>query len=523
VTSFVAIRPATQGLPYHSILHDRAQHGIDPADDEPAYFADLNLDQLIRALTAGREEYDLRPFFHTPLRSVAAITYRHEALRDLQGTALSECVGAFAQRMRSMREQLSQAAALRYRYQRERWFLDAVRTYCDAVSALARDLTPIELRSRGFLGFREYLTDYAASDAFTALVAEATELEDRLSDVRYCLQIFGGRIKVSRFDGEHDYGAGVAASFEKFKRRGVRDYRVGFPAAVDMNHVEAGVLDRVALLYPDTFSTLDSFSERHHDHLDETVGAFDREVQFYIAYLEFVDRLEHAGLAFCYPRVSDRSKDVSGEGAFDVALADKLVGERSPVVCNDFHLTDPERIFVVSGPNQGGKTTFARTFGQMHHLASIGCLVPGTEAQLFLFDQLFTHFAKEETLDDLSGKLQDDLLRVHEILERATADSVVIMNEIFTSTTLRDAVFLGTKVLNEMIERELLCVCVTFVDELASLSAVVVSMVSTVDPDDPAVRTFKLVRRPADGLSHALAIAETYGLTYDGLKERITA
>ena len=507
-----------------SILFDRpedrtaSQHARAP----PPFFRDLNLDQVVGAVTAEWADYDLQPFYSAPLHRVEAVAYRHEVFQDLENPTVLARVRAFAQAMRDVRAHLANATDKHgYRHQQNAWFLEAVGLYCAAVRRFAADLSAVSLRSRGLMALRDHLAGYAATHSFESLDDEMHGLERDLAGVRYCVTIKGGSFTVRKYEGESDYSAEVEATFEKFKQGAVQSYLVEYKKSYELNHIEAIVLDFVGRLFPEIFSHLDEYRARRTNFLDETLVVFDREVHFYLAWIDHVSRLGRAGLRFCYPRVSAKSKQVHARDAFDLALAHKRVGEKAPIVCNDFHMAGEERIIVVSGPNQGGKTTFARMFGQLHYLASLGCPVPGEEAQLFLCDAIFTHFEREESVATLRGKLENDLVRVRAILDRATARSIVVMNEIFTSTTLDDEIFLGTKVMERIVALDLLCVWVTFVDELASFGPQTVSMVSTVDPDNPAVRTLKIVRRPADGLAYAMAIAQKHRLTFDAIRERM--
>ncbi len=310
---------------FRSILFARADDSLkEELTEAPDFFGDLNLDQIVAAITAGKEEYNLKPFFYASLHDVDAIGYRHEIMQDLESPVLFEHVRSFSQCMREIREHLTQSDKLYYRYQKEAWFLHAVELYCNAIKRFAGDLSTIPLKSRGFLAFHEYLTNYAAGYYFTSLVEETNTLKAGLSAVAYCVLIKDNAFTVRNYETEIDYSADVEETFEKFKQGAVKDYRVKFRSSPDMNHIEAKVLDFVAQSNPDLFSRLDDYHARHANFIDGTIAVFDREIHFYVAYLEQAAKLKRAGLRFCYPRVSDNSKEVYDYEGFDLALAQKL-------------------------------------------------------------------------------------------------------------------------------------------------------------------------------------------------------
>jgi DNA mismatch repair protein MutS len=492
------------------------------AYDDRAHAADLHLDQIAEHLTHERADAEmLTTAFFQRTRDVETVRYRHDVFKDLEDPGVWQALRAFCESIADVLSHLSQAHGMRVLDQRRAWTLDGAAIYCGAVRTLTAALDDAPLRSRGLQGFRRYLAAYTGSDAFRTLECETAACTKALEAITYCVHIDGGKVTVLRSAGEPDYSEEVEQLFERFRQGAVRSYLVEYRIWPGMTRIGAQILERVARLFPDEFARLASYFENHKGFLDEDVHRFYRELQFYVSYRDLVDPLRAAGLPFCYPEVDATLKEERGEETFDLALATVLVPEGGQVVTNDFRLEQGERIFVVSGPNQGGKTTFARTFGQLHHLSALGVMVPGRRARVFLCDRIFTHFEREEDVSLQTGKLEADLLAMQHTLQTATPESVVVMNEVFSSTSLADARFLGKEAMRRLIELGCLAVYVTFVDELASFAPCVVSMISTVVPDDPATRTFKVVRGPANGLAYALALAERYRLTYPQLLERI--
>jgi DNA mismatch repair protein MutS len=329
--------------------------------EAPEFFQDLNLNQIIDAITAGKQEYNLKPLFYKALHDIGAIKYRQEITLDLENETLLGNVKSFGLKMATVRRDLAMTQQLEYTHHREGWHLDTINTYCEAVNCLIQDLNLSDIKSRGLLAFREYLNEYSNSSLYKSLLQDTKELKADLSTVKYCLQIERFRVRVRKYQSETDYSQEVAKTFEKFKQGNSRDYRNERFFKSGMNPLQAEILHFVARLYPEIFSNLARYCGQYINFIDEAISLFDQEVQFYIAYLDFIAKIKEAGLRFCYPQIINDSKEIHCYEGFDLALAYKCLQERATVVCNDFYLQGKESIFIVSGPDQGGKATFSRT------------------------------------------------------------------------------------------------------------------------------------------------------------------
>ncbi|XAS77159.1 hypothetical protein V3G39_03710 [Dermatophilaceae bacterium Sec6.4] len=489
---------------------------------EPAYFQDLNLDKFVTGVTGKADEYKLTGYLRHALDDPELISFRQAVFTDVETDRVRAVIDDFGDAMRTVRQQLGDAQKRSEYYESRRWQLDASTTYCEALCALQSDLADADPLSTGLQGISTYLRGYLDSETFRALTHARSAAIGALATVQYAVLLEGARITVAAYDDEPDYSVQVTDTFARFRNNdGEREAEVSVPRhGGSLDRVEAGVLTQAAHIFPDHFAVLDRFCADHGDFLDPTVVSFDAEIRFYLMFEDYLAQLRDRGLPLTMPVLTSDHTAVKLLDVYDLPLAVRC-GTDQPVVLNDVTLQDPERILVVSGPNNGGKTTLARTVGQLHHLARLGCPVPGREVQIMLCDAIHTHFERQEDLTTLAGRLQNELDSMHSTLAVATDRSVIIMNEMFSSTTVDDAQYLSRAILTRVTDLGAVAVCVTFLEELSTLNESTVSMVSLVDPNDAGHRTFQVVRQRADGRAYARALAAKYGLTHDQVSERV--
>jgi len=507
-------------MQFYSILFTHKDK-MSQNDFDLPFYGDLNLDQIIETVISYKKEYDLKRFFYTPVCDVKDIQYRQEVMKDLENPLFFSLVCDFSQKMKQVEKNKQVMQDLSFKEYKIRYFLQISIVYIEAIESFANAINKFELHSVGFTLFEKYIQLYLKSKSFISLKNEAKELEKKINSLSYEILIDGLMIRVRRYENEVDYSQVIQNIFKKFEVKDIENKKCQFEKNRDINHVNAKILEYVAKLYPSEFNKLEQFYARYVGCFDDTIENFCIEVQFYIAYFEYIRVVEKSNLTFCYPTISITKKGIKVEDGFDLALAYVKTFDSKIVVTNSFDFGEKERIIVVTGANQGGKSTFARAIGQINYLAGLGLKVPARKANLFLIQSIYTHFEKEEKIESLQSKLQDDLTRVKKIFSKADRNSLVILNEIFSSTSLQDAIFLSQKIMDKISKIDLFCIWVTFIVDLNKMSEKTVSMVSEIDINNIENRTYKIVRKKADGLAYAKTIAKKYRLSYGQILDRV--
>lgn len=256
------------------------------------------------------------------------------------------------------------------------------------------------------------------------------------------------------------------------------------------------------------------------------------EIIFYVRFAELCDKIKQKGMPICKAEVvSKEERDCHISDIYNLKLAIKNVeGDNIDIVTNEFDFDDDKRIYILTGPNRGGKTTITQAVGLAFLLAQNGIYVPASKMEFSPCDNIFTHFPADENDTVDLGRLGEESKRLSEIFKVATKYSLILLNESLATTNVAEGLYIAKDVVKAMRYLGVRSVFNTHMHDLArGLDEVnsstegdsrVESMVTGVDGGK---RSFKVFIAPPQGVSYARDIAEKYGVTFDKIKAEIDA
>jgi DNA mismatch repair ATPase MutS len=200
------------------------------------------------------------------------------------------------------------------------------------------------------------------------------------------------------------------------------------------------------------------------DHILSFFSMLRTELAFYIGCLNLHEQLVSKGEPICFPDARPAGeRKLSFTGLYDVCLA---LATKEKTVGNDVN-ADNKDLAVITGANQGGKSTFLRSIGLAQLMMQCGMFVPAEHFCSEICNGLFTHYKREEDLTMKSGKLDEELARISEIVDRVAPNSLLLLNESFAATNEREGSEIGRQIVSALLEKRIRVFFVTHLYEFA--------------------------------------------------------
>jgi hypothetical protein len=535
---------------------------------EPGAAMDLGLPFLAQAFTSKVEyQKEILEILSILCQDMDVIHYRQEVLQDLVDHP------RLVERFETLFPVID--ALGRYSYSFEKganslhevsWRLGELQSILDCMRGLDEIFKEIgdQLGSQGLRRLREVISAVYASKRFQDL---EQELPDLMESLRTCASLTIGvnldpnflpveatllSVNQEKFTSPgllerllgRDHWAGIAPLHSVPRREAPGPYpfpvdpelgRAANPLLVPLFHDLAKIIQKIT-------QPVAKELQRFNEIQGRMFGQLRRELVFYLGGLRLIGRMRGHGLPMCRPELASIEEGISqATETYNVNLAlvssagDPNRNLTQTIVRNPLNMGPEGRILILTGPNQGGKTTYIQAAGLVQVLAQAGLYVPGTRARVSLVDNIYTHFPKEEKIEAETGRFGDEARRLGEVFRHVTERSLVLLNETLSSTSAGESLYLAQDIVRIMRRAGLRAIYSTHLHELASLAeeinhtttgtSKVISLVSSpveqATGDGNIRRNYRIEARPPMGRSYAREIAVRYGIGYDQLEETL--
>lgn len=272
---------------------------------------------------------------------------------------------------------------------------------------------------------------------------------------------FGGGMKLDRAivtdcaRGSHEpvKQSGLQKLYDKYIKKNTIPINTE-PLRKDTEHIKEVTVQYLLNLFTPLFQQILSF-----------YTSFAGEIAFYKGAVRFINRMKELMIPLNFPVAKPMgTKDTSFTFLYELSMAVYL---QSCPVGNTAEWKN-NRLTLITGANQGGKSTFLRSYGIAQVLMQSGMPVPAQKFSAPVYRQIFTHFTRSEDEQLSSGRLREELQRMSNMVEAAVPDSLFLLNESFASTTEKEGSRIAEGILRAFYENQITTFMVTHLFHLAS-------------------------------------------------------
>ena len=421
-------------------------------------------------------------------------------------------------------------------------------TYINITELFAEDMRGMELHSEGLSALKAYVMERADSEEYKNMKRDMDSCDMDFSELRSVtigvnldeslqaeeaglLSVNTKRFrkgslvgKVTGRDKNDPYTLlSVLYPLPKGKSSAAPAGTAEADAYADGVNFERSVRHAIEEIYRSSIKAFVPVVERYFNTNTSGYASLFSEVRFLLAEVKFIRKMRDEGFRMVRPEVHPASEKIcSMKGLVSVSLA--LNKQHNAVIKNDFEIDENGRFFLLTGPNHGGKSVYARAVGAAMGLFLLGCFVPCSEAAISPVTGIYTHFAAADSADAGRGRFESECERLAKILRKLTSTDMLIMDESFSGTSALEAAYIAEEVITGIGAIGPTGVFVTHIHELAEKldefnsypgnKAKVDNLAALMENKEKGTRSFRIVRTKPDGLSYARDIAAKCGLNF---------
>ena len=513
---------------------------------KPETVKDLALMEIVESVADGENEIAIiRDIFTRVPVDIEDSRFRQEILKDfLENETLTQEITDALYQIKALKDYAGSKSVMKnLDYNNLYTLLESLRElaiYVNVSEEIVRCLKKSDIKSRGLIALRDQLDQVVSDEGFETAKKDINAMLEDLSNVRGAIvgvnftpdlnveQVSIVEYVPYRIKSKYKF-AEIAASLYGI----MNNARSTNAPGIASPPVEVRIVDPLLVTMT---PQIEKHMKRHYGRMKSVMSKYLKldassvtemyeALVFYIAMANFGRRLKAEGCDICLPVLKEPEGSESGSFVLrDLYNVRLFIAQEKNIITNDLSFTPNEKMYILTGPNRGGKTIIEQAVGIISVMAAIGSFVTASSCEGQPYRNVLTHFPIDENLTINYGRLGEEAVRIKEIVKEADERTLILFNETYSTTSAADGLYLSKDLLRILKERGTATIFNTHIHEVARSVEEMnqwegeSDFVSIIMEMRDNVTTFKVKRSDPESKSYARNIAEKYGITYEQMK-----